>query len=743
MTTSPDSASEASRAFDRLHPGVRRWIWEQGWHDLRDAQEAAVAPLLDGDADVLISAATASGKTEAAFLPICSVLASAEPGPGISALYVAPLKALINDQDERLEGLCGGLGIAVHPWHGDVPGSRKARVLARPSGILLITPESLEALFVLRGTRVAALFADLRYVVIDELHSFIGIERGAQLQSLLHRLELAVRRRVPRVGLSATLGDMAAAAEFLRPRGGDGVRMITSASEGQELRLQVRGYVQRRPVPGEERPAPDQTSAVAAHLFRTLRGSDNLVFANARSKVEELTDRLSRLSERQGVPNEFVPHHGALSKEIREDVEARLKDRSRPVTAVCTSTLEMGIDIGSVTSVAQVGAPNSVAALRQRLGRAGRRGGAAVLRVYVTEQEVTGDTAPQDRLRAQLVQTIAVVNLLLDRWCEPPDAGGLHLSTLIQQCLSLIAQHGGVTPAEAYRTLCGKGPFHHVDQRMFAALLRDLGAARMVRQEGDGLLLHDEEGERLVNHHSFYAAFDSPVEFRLVGDGRQLGTLAPVAPPVPGSLMIFAGRRWKIVAVDERSRTIELTASSGGRPPDFTGAGATVHDRVRREMRRVYESPETPVYLDATAQELLAEARADYRMLRLHESPILAWGGDTLVFPFRGDPVMTALGLALHLDGLRFEQSGIALCLSGVSPDDLLARLRELVMSAPPDAHDLAALAPGKTIDRHDPLLGEALQTAAYAARRLDVPGAWQTLKALTAAGGGSSPSGR
>ncbi|MCD0452975.1 DEAD/DEAH box helicase [Actinocorallia sp. API 0066] len=182
MTTSPASGSDPSRAYALLHPGVQRWIWEQGWTALRDAQEAAVAPVLACDTDVLVSAATASGKTEAAFLPICSALASAEPAPGIAALYVAPLKALINDQEQRLEELCRRLDVPVHPWHGDVAGSRKAKVLARPSGILLITPESLEALFVLRGPTVPALFAGLRHVVIDELHSFPGTERGAQLQ---------------------------------------------------------------------------------------------------------------------------------------------------------------------------------------------------------------------------------------------------------------------------------------------------------------------------------------------------------------------------------------------------------------------------------------------------------------------------------------------------------------------------------------------------------------------------------
>ncbi|WP_308104707.1 helicase-related protein [Actinocorallia sp. API 0066] len=506
------------------------------------------------------------------------------------------------------------------------------------------------------------------------------------------------------------------------------MHVITSKAEGQELRLQLRGYLKTDPSQADEETAPSAVADIAAHLFRTLRGADNLVFTNSRSMVEELTDRLARLSARERVPDEFVPHHGALAKQIREEVEARLKDRARPVTAICTSTLEMGIDIGSVASVAQVGAPNAVAALRQRLGRAGRRGGPAILRVYVTEEEVTGDTAPQEQLREELVQTIAAVNLLLDRWCEPPESGGLHLSTLIQQVLSLIAQHGGVMPADAYRALCGQGPFHHVSTSMFGTLLRDLAAARLVRQESDGLLLHDEEGERLVNHYSFFAAFDSPVEFRLIGDGSPLGTYAPLAPPVPGMYLIFAGRRWRIVDVDERSRTIELTAASGGRPPGFVGTGAPVHDRIRQEMRAVYTSTDVPVYLDATAQRLLEEARKNFRLLRLHQDPVLTWGSGTVLFPFRGDTVMTTLTLALHHAGLPCTQEGLALTLPKTEPDKARAHLAALAGTPPPDPLALAALAPVKTIDRHDIHLRDTLATAAYAARRLDLPATWKTL---------------
>jgi hypothetical protein len=230
-----------------------------------------------------------------------------------------------------------------------VSGTSKKRLLNNRSGALLITPESLEALFVVRGQQIPTLFAGLRYVVIDELHSFLGSERGAQLRSLLHRLELALRRRVPRVGPSATPGDTRLAAEQLRPGGGDAVHTIVSKEGGQELQMQLRGY---------------------------LRAS-------------------------------------------------------------------------------------------------GRRGEPAVLRGYVIEAAVDKRTPLPDALRAQLFQSVAMTELLSEGWCEPPEPAALHLSTLTEQLLSLIAQHGGATPAQAYAALCsGSSPFQAVTKAMFDDLLR-------------------------------------------------------------------------------------------------------------------------------------------------------------------------------------------------------------------------------------------------------------------------------
>ncbi|WP_330274389.1 DEAD/DEAH box helicase [Lentzea sp. NBC_00516] len=733
MTTSPRSGSEHARSssFDLLHHKVQRWVWAQGWPELRDAQERAIPEITAADRDVIIAAATASGKTEAAFLPICSTLLQHEEKAGVRALYVSPLKALINDQHRRLDELCEHLGVPVHRWHGDVASAGKAKVLARPDGILLITPESLEALFVLRGLEIARVFAGLDWVVVDEMHSFIGTPRGAQLQSLMHRLELSLRRKVPRVGLSATLSDMGGAAEFLRPGSGNSVTVVESNDDRGELRLQVRGYLDDSvPTNEQEDDAAESSLAIAQHLFTTLRGKNHLVFVNRRGEAERYADRLRLMSEKVNVPNEFFPHHGNLAKDVREHVEQQLKS-TRPTTAICTSTLEMGIDIGSVASVAQIGAPPTVSGLRQRLGRSGRRGEAAVLRMYVAEPEITADTPPSDQLRAELFQTVAMVDLLLERWYEPPDSSSLHLSTLIQQVLSIIAQQQGAQPVQIWRVLCQGGPFAHVDQRMFGDVLRDLGRAELIQQEPDGLMLLGRVGEGIVNHYSFYAAFATSEEYRMVSGSRTLGTIPILHPVLPGQMMIFAGRRWQVRVVDDRAKLIELSLAGGGRAPLFAGTPAQISDVVRRRMRTWYESDEVPAYLDATARRLLEEGRSSYRRLELGTVPALAWGDDTVLFPWLGDRLLDTLAVWLTTAGFQTGRDGVALTISHCTPAQLGRAIWEMLDSGVPSGLELAAAVPNTTVEKYDPYLGDALRHLAYSHGHLDIARAAEVLSEL------------
>lgn len=660
--TSPASASERqSKAFDLLAEPVRRWIWRKEWTGLRDIQERAIPHLIEQDADLIIAAATAGGKTEAAFLPLISRAHAASEGEGFCLIYVSPLRALINDQFRRLEDLCEALEMPVHPWHGDIAQGVKVRARKNPRGILLITPESLEAMFVLRGAEIPRFFASTHAIVIDELHALLDTERGVHLRSLLTRLELAVDRPIRRVGLSATLGDMALAKAYLRPEAPDEVDCLVSRSEGQELRVQLRGYVARRHdgLPDSEGTQPDgveapETSAVRAvgeHLFNRLRGTNNLIFAGSRQSVEVFSDLLRRMCEEQKLPNEFFPHHASLSREHRDFVEKRLKGGTLPITAVCTSTLELGIDIGDVVCVGQVGAPWSVGALRQRLGRSGRRAGQpAVLRMYVIEPEPDGSSHFVDRLHLRLIRSIAMVELLVEGWCEPPRTAALHLSTLTHQILSVIVERGGASARSLYAVLCDRGPFRSVDPSLFARLLRQLGdpGVALIEQAPDGTLLPGREGERLVEHHSFFAVFQTPQEYRVVHDAKTLGTLPVHVPLVPDLTIIFGGRRWRVVEVYDREKIIQVSPDHAGKPPVFGGDIGDIHQRVVERMRRVLRDDTLPPYLDGTAAELLASARTTYRQSGLDERPILSLGEDRhLLAPWTGTVGTTSLAVVL------------------------------------------------------------------------------------------------
>ena len=711
----------SSAGYERLHRLVQRWCWDQGWRGLREVQEAAVEPVLAGERDLILAAATAAGKTEAAFLPITSALLD-EPADSVQALYVSPLKALINDQHRRLEELCGDVGVPVHRWHGDVGSHKKQALLEDPRGVLLITPESLEALFVLRGRALPRLFGHLRYVVIDEMHSFLGSERGRQLQSLLHRIELVIRRRVPRIGLSATLGDMFLARDFLRPDDPERVQVIEGDAGDHELLLQVRAAVQVG-----EASAEDQT---AQHLFSVLRGQSNLVFGSSRRSVEDYAARLRDLCVDAKLPNEFFPHHGSLAKSLREEVEAALQNSESPRTVVCTSTLEMGIDVGDITSVAQIGPPPSVASLRQRLGRSGRRGSPSILRLYAAERLLDEASAIQDRLREELVQAIACCELLLEGWCEPPPAEALHLSTLVQQVLSVIAQHSGARADQLHSALCAAGVWSEVNATLFARLLRALAGRDLITQDAQGTLLTGLAGERLIEDYHFYAAFKTSEEYRLLADGKELGTLPVHVAIQIGAGIIFGGRRWCVVAVDEERGEIRVSPGGSGDPPLFLGTGGEVHDRVRARMRQVLEGTGPPPYLDEVAGALLAEGRATYQALDLAQQRVLAEGKDALLFLWSGDRVLNTVSVALGALGRKVSIDGMVLRIERSSVTDLWRDLGDLEADGLGDPVQLATSVAIKRGAKYDEYLTPELLAEDYASRALDVPGALAALRA-------------
>jgi ATP-dependent Lhr-like helicase len=725
--------ARSSSAFELLDERIRRWIWAEGWSELREAQERAIPAIVTADHDVIVAAATAAGKTEAAMLPVLTHLLQNDEATGL-VLYVSPLKALINDQFGRLEPLCELLGIPVWPWHGDISSSSKARFLKGPRGVLLITPESLEAMLCNRGFSAPKIFANLRYIVIDELHAFIGSERGKQLQSLMQRIEVAAGARVARVGLSATLGDMGLAAEFLRPRSGIDVETIVSKSEGGTLKLLIKGYVALAPKQGEPVDEPDQQAArsIAAHLFKVLKGSNNLIFPNSRAKVELYAHQLQRMCAEEGSPNEFWPHHGSLSRELREETEAALKRKDRSATAVCTNTLELGIDIGAVKSIAQIGPPPSVASMRQRLGRSGRRvGEPSILRGYAIEDELSAGSDLSTQLREYLFELSAMTSLLLEGWVEPPRSQGLHLSTLVQQLLSLIAQRGGISASKAYRELCAEGPFGTVSKADFILMLSHLGGKELLQQDSSGVLLHGVKGAALVNHYSFYASFSAEEEFRIIAGTRIIGSL-PISSAVSvGDFILFAAMTWRVDEVHEDSKSINVTHHVAGRPPRFGSGKGMVHDKVRQKMRELYEGTAELEFLDATAKRLMEEGRRTYLRYNLAKQSLINFDGDHLLLTWQGDARNEAIAMFFRMKGLPVARYGAVLEIDRLAADlpMILKAIEAMTDMETPSPAILLADAFNLCQEKWDWALPLSLLHSSFASLKLDILGAHDWIK--------------
>lgn len=716
-----------SSSFALLHTAVQRWVWTQKWPALRDIQERAIISVLEAQKDVIISAATAAGKTEAAFLPACSKLAQ-EPADSIGILYISPLKALINDQYRRLQGLCESLELSLTPWHGDVLQSAKNKQLRNPHGIILITPESLESLLLNRGSWCQTAFSGLKYVIIDEFHAFLGSVRGRQLQSLLHRLEFLLEKLVPRIALSATLGDMDQVARELRPQGEFPCKLIVSTASHSDVKIQIRGYKEPADVNLSQ---PGAFEHITEDLFRLLRGRSHLIFANSRARTEKIAATLSERCSREYLPNEFFPHHGSLSKELREGLEKRLQEDKLPTSAVCTMTLELGIDIGHVDSIAQVGAPHSVASLRQRLGRSGRRGEPSVLRMFIMENELTRTSHLIDHLRLEIFQCVAMINLLVKKWYEPADTGQYHFSTMVQQTLSVIGQYGGVRADQLWHLLCGTGPFHNIDPKMYASLLRTMGEKELITQTHDGLLVLGLRGERMVEHFTFYTAFSTPEEYRLEYAGKTLGSVPITYPLVIEQLIIFAGKRWQVVHVAEEEKRISLRPAAGGSPPNFDGGGQALHDIIRQEMYRLYLSEEIPLFCSKDALALFKEGRRIFHDLNLEATPIIQRGASVYILPWLGDKIVNTITALLRFSGLKTNCFSGIIDVQNTNIETCVQSIKNILSQPPPNGWELATNVANTLTEKHDAIVPQELRYANYATKFFDVDGAWRWMSSL------------
>lgn len=747
-------------AFALLHPGVQRAIWEMGWKQLRPIQADAIHTLLGGNEHLLVCAATASGKTEAAFLPVISRLADGQQD-SVRAIYVGPLKALINDQFGRLDRLCERLEIPVHRWHGDVSASHKQELRRDPGGILLITPESLESNFINYGTQVPRLYRGLEFIVIDEVHSFLGNVRGIHLLSLLARLRTATGRQPRMIGLSATLGDPEMGKRFLAPDAAASVKLIQDGGSGREIRFalkavlkradagrsnnnaqrltatQAKETLQRKSVAellaaGEtpktqdtqtnvatDNAPPDDLDDIADDLIRNFAKSTNLVFVNSRRTAEELAVRVhDRVMKLKWPHDPFMIHHGSVAKELREEAEAALKS-GVPTTAICSSTLEMGIDIGSVRAVGQIDPPWSVASLVQRLGRSGRREGeSSIMRLYVREESPHAGSRLTDLLFPDLLRGIALTRLMQQKWLEPADDQRMNLSTLVHQVLSCLKQTGGMAAPKMYQALAANGPFRSVSESDFASLLRALAARQIVEQIPTGELILAPAGERIAAGYDFYAAFKSTEMFTVRHEKNEIGELPLDALPPAGQVVILAGKRWLVQSIDTGAKTVWVVPAKGGKIPVFLGSGGELHSRVVQEMKAVLLDTSEPAFLDEPALELLRAARHVARNVGLDRTSVLVAPGGVRWFPWTGTRCLRTLAILAELNGLACETDRLSLWLP-VSSMNELHEAQKRLLTTKFEPQSIGERVTPRTSEKFDEFLPDDLLAQASARDRL------------------------
>jgi len=345
------------------------------------------------------------------------------------------------------------------------------------------------------------------------------------------------------------------------------------------------------------------------------------------------------------------------------------------------------------------------------------------MRVYVTESGLHSKTHPLDAMRPTTIQAVAMVNLMLQRWNEPSQPDRLHLSTLVQQILALIAQHGGLTARQGWNRLVESGVFRCVDQALYFDVLRRMGHpdVALIEQTSDGTLLPGAEGERVINDRGFYAVFVTPEEFSVVTDrGKKLGTIPVENPVMPEQLIIFAGHRWRVIEVDAARKEILVTAARGGKPPTFGGEGLPPAAEVVAEMRRIYEGIAVPRYLDDAAVQLLTEARDTFDHLGLRHSSVARHGDEIMLFPWAGEQAQMAFILALKARDIPATSQGISIVVKSQNEHELKSALQALATESAPDPVALARQVPDMKRAKYDMYLGDDLLARCYSSERID-----------------------
>ena len=719
-----------SKIWDRFPQFLREYVFSLGWKELYEVQERAAEVILEKDDNLLLSCATASGKTEAVFFPMLADICSRdEKAVGTQILYIAPLKALINDQFGRISALCRDAGITVSHRHGEVSSYDKEKYLKNPSCILQITPESLEAMLMRRPTEAKNALSPLKYIVIDELHSVMGADRGNQIRCLIGRISDMKGRTTRIFGLSATIGDV------------DGTCKWISECNGRKTQCPVTEKTPFRASLLFE--AFDTREECERCVYDAVKKKNSLVFANSRDETERITFALRDIAKKRSDRDDIYIHHGNISTALRKDAERALKSPDLHSVVCATSTLELGIDIGRLERVVSLGSPNTVSGFLQRLGRSGRRDTVPEMLSVFCREDVTEDedNGNEELFPWELLQGIAIVELYRrERFVEPPERRKYPYSLLCHQTISVLASNPeGLTPPELARKVLSLAPFGKIPSEDFKLLLRNLGKHGYISQVDGGRLIVGLAAEKMISSYKFLAVFKDEESYTVKDDnGKELGVLPEAV--MPGGSFALAGRSWVCERLDSETKTIYARLVGGKMSSCWRGSLAGIDTHIAKYVSLILSEEEIYPYLGRGAAKVLTEARAKARTLGVPEKKIVRVAPESYLFlPWIGSVGMATLRRYI-------EYSAESMLLSGVSQDSpyvlsfkmrdadiplFCEYLKRRVFTDKAENGRLVGSGEHYLIEKFDSLVPQELLMKAYAEDRLDMTDVAELVKTL------------
>ena len=723
--------TDADRIFERFPAFIREYIFSHKWDSLRAVQVAAAESLFLSDHHLLLTTATASGKTEAAFFPILSELWK-NPPESVGVLYIAPLKSLINDQFSRMDELLEMSEIPVTRWHGDVAQSHKKKLLDKPRGILQITPESLEAMLINRSNDILRLFGDLRYIVIDEIHTLMGSDRGNQIICQLARIGHLIGRTPRRVGLSATIGDPARAAAWLA----SGTDIPTDIPTFEEGKIRWRLGLEHFYIAGGQasdgdaakgQPTRPALDAGYEYMYDCVKEKKSLVFSNSREETEYLCATLRQIARHRGEQDVFLIHHGNLSASIREEAEAKMKDEDIFAVTCATVTMELGIDIGRLERILQSQAPNSVTGFLQRLGRSGRRGEPPEMMMVFREEDPLPNTPLPQLIPWELLRGIAIIQLYIEeRFIEPPNLRRMPMSLLFHQTLSVLAASGELTPRRLAERVLSLPPFADVTREDYRTLMLSMVEHDFLEMTEEKGLIVGLAGERLLKSFKFYAVFKDSEDFTVRAGSDEIGTVT--TPPPVGDRFALAGRVWEVEELDVARKLIYVKQVEGKMEVSWPGDFGEIHTRILERMRQVLTEDTVYPYLKPNAQKRLEVARHLARNTGMLEHSLVCLGGYTwCLFPWLGTRSFRTLRkfIARHAGAYKISNVEFEGCyyvtfrMERGDGHDLISHLAEVVETDGIDCNALVSAGETPMFDKYDEHVPAELLRRAYATDRL------------------------